>query len=30
VFAVIKSLENWACHVSLRDDLSLIGIEAQG
>jgi PAS domain S-box-containing protein len=28
--AVIKSLENWACHVSLRDDLSLIGIEAQG
>jgi sigma-B regulation protein RsbU (phosphoserine phosphatase) len=28
--AVMKSLENWACHVNLRDDLSLIGIEAQG
>lgn len=27
--AVMKSLENWACHVNLRDDLSLIGIEAQ-
>ena len=27
---VMKSMENWACHVSLRDDLSLIGIEAQG
>lgn len=26
--AAIKSLENWACHVSLRDDLSLVGIEA--
>jgi len=25
---VIKSLENWACHVNLRDDLSLVGIEA--
>ena len=28
--AVMKSMENWACHVDLRDDLSLIGIEAQG
>lgn len=28
--AVMKSMENWACHVNLRDDLSLIGIEAQG
>ena len=27
--AVMKSLENWACHVNLRDDLSLIGIESQ-
>lgn len=27
--AVMKSMENWACHVNLRDDLSLIGIEAQ-
>ena len=27
---VMTSLENWACHVNLRDDLSLIGIEAQG
>lgn len=26
--AVMKSLENWACHVALRDDLSLVGIEA--
>ncbi|MHC4772411.1 MAG: PP2C family protein-serine/threonine phosphatase [Planctomycetota bacterium] len=26
--AVMKSLENWACHVKLRDDLSLIGIES--
>lgn len=25
---VMKSLENWACHVNLRDDLSLVGIEA--
>ena len=28
--AVMKSMENWACHVDLRDDLSLIGIEAHG
>ena len=28
--AVIKSLENWACHVNLRDDLFLVGIEVQG
>ena len=27
--AVMKSMKNWACHVNLRDDLSLIGIEAQ-
>jgi PAS domain S-box-containing protein len=26
--AIMKSLENWACHVTLRDDLSLVGIEA--
>lgn len=26
--AVMKSLESWACHVALRDDLSLVGIEA--
>ena len=26
--AVMKALENWACHVSLRDDLSLVAIEA--
>ncbi|MFZ9024665.1 MAG: SpoIIE family protein phosphatase [Anaerohalosphaeraceae bacterium] len=26
--AVMKSLENWACHINLRDDLSLVGIEA--
>ncbi len=26
--AVMKSLENWACHVNLRDDVSLVGIEA--
>ena len=26
--AIMKSLENWACHVNLRDDLSLVGIEA--
>jgi sigma-B regulation protein RsbU (phosphoserine phosphatase) len=26
--AVMTSLENWACHVNLRDDLSLVGIEA--
>lgn len=25
--AVMKSLKDWACHVELRDDLSLIGIE---
>ncbi|MHC5119623.1 MAG: PP2C family protein-serine/threonine phosphatase [Planctomycetota bacterium] len=25
---VMKSLESWACHVNLRDDLSLVGIEA--
>ena len=25
--AVMKAMENWACHVNLRDDLSLIGIE---
>ncbi len=25
--SVMKSLENWACHVDLRDDLSLVGIE---
>ncbi|MHC4782449.1 MAG: PP2C family protein-serine/threonine phosphatase [Planctomycetota bacterium] len=28
--AVMKSMENWACHVDLRDDLSLVGIEAHG
>lgn len=28
--AVMKSMENWACHVDLRDDLSLVGIEAKG
>lgn len=27
--AVMKSLDNWACHVNLRDDLSLIGIRKQ-
>ena len=27
---VMKSLESWACHVNLRDDLSLVGIEMQG
>ena len=26
--AMMKSLENWACHVNLRDDLSLVAIEA--
>lgn len=26
--AVMKSLENWACHVKLRDDVSLVGLEA--
>ena len=26
--AVMKALENWACHVNLRDDLSLVAIEA--
>jgi PAS domain S-box-containing protein len=26
--AVMKAMENWACHVALRDDLSLVGIEA--
>ena len=25
---VMTSLENWACHVNLRDDLSLVGVEA--
>ncbi len=25
---IMKALENWACHVNLRDDLSLVGIEA--
>ncbi len=25
---VIRSLDNWACHVNLRDDVSLVGIEA--
>lgn len=25
--SVLKSLGNWACHVDLRDDLSLVGIE---
>ena len=25
--AIMKSLENWACHVDLRDDISLVGIE---
>lgn len=24
---VMKSLDNWACHVNLRDDVSLVGIE---
>ncbi|MHC4761104.1 MAG: PP2C family protein-serine/threonine phosphatase [Planctomycetota bacterium] len=28
--AVMTSMKNWACHVNLRDDLSLIAIEAQG
>jgi sigma-B regulation protein RsbU (phosphoserine phosphatase) len=27
---VMKSLDNWACHIDLRDDLSLVGIEAVG
>ena len=27
--AVMTSMKNWACHVNLRDDLSLVGIEAQ-
>jgi PAS domain S-box-containing protein len=27
--AVMTSMDNWACHVDLRDDLSLIGIAAQ-
>lgn len=26
--SVMKSLENWACHINFRDDLSLVGIEA--
>ena len=26
---VIKSLDSWACHVTLRDDLSLVGIHCQ-
>lgn len=26
--AVMQSMKNWACHVNLRDDLSLVGIEA--
>lgn len=26
--SVMKSLDNWACHVTLRDDVSLVGIEA--
>jgi PAS domain S-box-containing protein len=25
---VMRSLDNWACHVNLRDDVSLVGIEA--
>jgi phosphoserine phosphatase RsbU/P len=25
---VMRSLNNWACHVNLRDDVSLVGIEA--
>jgi len=26
--AVMRSLDKWACHVNLRDDVSLVGIEA--
>jgi PAS domain S-box-containing protein len=25
--AVLKAMENWACHVNLRDDISLVGVE---